>query len=80
MRINIYRTTFSVRCPNNNQSVTYHLTVESPDMISVEDIVSVTKQIQLGYHEEVADKLAAAFGGAQRLVAHHHGVEIETHR
>ena len=80
MRLNVYRTTFSVRCPNNNRPVTYHLTIESPDSISVEEIVSVTRQIQFGYHEDVADKIAASFGGAQRLVAHHHGVDIETLR
>ena len=78
--MNIYRTEFFAKCPNNDLRIKYHLTVQTERMIRVEDIVGFTETLTSGFHESFADKLHAEFGGEQRLQAHHHGVDIETVR
>lgn len=77
--MNIYTQCFRARCPTNGRSVDYVLTIESPRMIMVEELQGAVSEIE-GYHEEIADQLLRLFGGRQRLVAHHHGTDVETVR
>ena len=81
--MNIYRHDFVCICPNNGQAVGYHLEVRTQHLVMAEDIVAAGKaaaQLGMPYHENIADMFYDKFGGWQRLVAYHHGVEIETHR
>jgi len=77
--MNIYTQRFRAICPANGRSVDYVLTIESARMIMVEDIQKATGSLT-GYHEDFADALFREFGGRQRLVAHHHGTDVETVR
>jgi len=77
--MNIYTQHFRATCSKNGRSVDYVLTIESPRMILVEDIQVTVGELK-GYHEEFADLLWQQFGGRQRLVAHHHGTDVETVR
>jgi hypothetical protein len=55
----------------------------SGHVIMAEDVVEACRQardLPKPYHENIADDLAAKFGGRQCLTAHHHGVDIETVR
>ena len=59
----------------------YVLTIETPQIISVEDLLSqIAERYTDGFHELIADDLHAEFGGRQILKAYHHGVEIKTVR
>lgn len=78
--MNIYRTEFSAACPNNGAHITYTLEIRTERVIMVEDIVARTRTLRSGYHEQIADRLHKVLGGEQVLRAHHHGVDIETHR
>jgi len=78
-QMNIYEISFGVKCPNNDVIVEYDLTIESTKMIMVEDILELVQSFQVGYHENMADKLKE-LGGKQTLVAYHHGVKITTIR
>lgn len=78
--INEYRMTFHVRCPGNKKKVRYKLRIETSSTIMVEDICAAVARFKDAYHERIADELIAIFGGRQTLVAHHHGVDIKTHR
>ena len=77
--MNIYRHSFKAKCPNNGAMIDYLLLISSERMIMVEDIQRHTA-IDSGYHEAIADQLHAALGGRQRLLARHHGTDIETVR
>lgn len=48
----------------------------------VETIITYCDKLQSvpAYHEALADKLLKRFRGFQIIRAHHHGIEIETHR
>jgi hypothetical protein len=78
--MNIYRYQFTSRCPNNGVVIIYALTIESQDMIHVEHIVTAAALHGTAFHEAIADSLYARFNGRQTLVAHHHGVDVETRR
>lgn len=78
--MNAYTTEFFSNCPNNGLRIKYRLRIETREVIPVEQIIAKVESITEGFHEEVADELVAAFGGAQTLVADHHGVTIETMR
>lgn len=78
--MNIYTQNFTARCPNNSRVVTYTLTIESHDTIMVEAIQTEILNLQVGYHEQIADHLFARFGGRQTMHAHHHGTDITTIR
>lgn len=78
--MNIYTTRFSALCPVNGQGIDYTLTVQTGEVLMVEEIREVLDGIKEGLHEHIADQLCAKFGGSQRLKAMHHGVEIETIR
>jgi hypothetical protein len=78
--LNAYTTEFFANCPNNGFRIKYRLRIESSEVIPVEQIIAKVEAISDCYHEEVADEMLAAFGGAQTLVAEHHGVTIETTR
>ena len=78
--MNIYSTRFFAVCPANGARIDYSLTIHTGQMLKVEDILAFVGQLSAGYHEDLADKLAAEFGGQQRLKAEHHGVQIETIR
>lgn len=79
--INTYTHRFVASCPNNGKAIAYTLRIETDGrVIPVEQIVDVTDKIRGGYHEAIADQLHKQFGGRQTLVAHHHGVDIETIR
>lgn len=77
--MNIYRHRFRATCPNNGRPIIYYLEISSEELIAVEDIVSACEKHEAGFHENIADSLAE-LGGKQVLRAHHHGVDIETHR
>ena len=77
--LNRYCHDFVARCPENGIPIAYRLTIEAASMIRVEDIVAACSAHLEGFHEAIADDLAR-LGGVQILVAHHHGVDIETRR
>jgi len=78
--LNKYKVTFTARCPVNNKKITYNLQIKSEAMIRVEDLLAFVKQVNQGFHEEIADSLIERFGGQHILRAYHHGVFIETER
>lgn len=78
--MNIYTTKFFARCPANGARIEYDLKIQTGKVIPVEDINDFVDNIKQGFHEDIADSLAFKFGGAQVLIAHHHGVGIETIR
>lgn len=75
--MNVYRHAFAARCPNNDATITYSLKIRSRSTIMAEAIVEACK-FDIGFHEDIAETLHARLGGAHRLKAHHHGVDIET--
>jgi len=77
--LNIYTQRFRATCPTTRRTVDYVLTIESSRMIMIEEIQTTVAKLK-GYHEELADKLFALFGGRQTLTAHHHGTDIQTVR
>ena len=78
--LNTYRTEFFAQCPNNGQRIKYSLSIQTTDVIPVEQIIAKVQSISEGYHEELADDLLLSFSGTQTMVADHHGVMIETLR
>jgi hypothetical protein len=80
MNINIYTQRFQAICPANGGTIDYVLSIEATRTIMVEDIQSAVGEFKTGYHEDFADRLSRKFGGTQKLVAHHHGTDIETVR
>lgn len=78
--VNIYTTQFFSRCPNNGIRIKYTLRIETENVLHVEAIVDSVERIGNEYHENIADALLDEFGGAQTLMADHHGVAIETKR
>ena len=79
--MNIYRHQFVVACPNNAKPIIYELEIQSHKMIQVEKIAIACQLWQQEYHEKMADSLAYQFPGTKQVLkAHHHGVDIETHR
>lgn len=79
--MNQYKHTFMVKCPVNDKIIRYALVIQSASRILVENILSVVDALPAtGFHEDIADTLAAALPGRQTLTAHHHGVDIETQR
>lgn len=80
MNQNIYRYQFIAECPNNGKPIVYSLTIKTEKTVMVEHITTACSMIRRGYHEDIADNLHKALGGRQLITAHHHGVDIETHR
>lgn len=78
--MNSYTHSFTVACPNNGARIDYTATIETVDRIMVEEIVAECAKLGADFHEDIADKLLARFGGVQTIKAHHHGVDIETRR
>ena len=78
--MNKYEMRFFAKCPTNGTRIEYCWAIETKTMIFVEDLISYTDEIGTVYHEELADRLVAAWGGQQTLYAMHHGVEITTTR
>lgn len=78
--MNIYTQRFTAKCPNNSRVVTYTLTIESHDVIMVEDIQAHVTSLETGFHEALADQTFARFGGRQTIQAHHHGTDVTTVR
>jgi hypothetical protein len=79
--MNIYRHQFTRLCPNNGLAIAYHLTIETPQVLMVESIIEGVENLpERGFHEAFADTLTRVLPGRQTLIAHHHGVELETHR
>lgn len=79
---NIYRHRFVSVCPNNGEIIFYDIEIQSGSMIHVEHISrqAALCRIEPTYHEKIADIFFERFGGLQVLIAHHHGVDIETRR
>lgn len=77
---NYYRHRFNVRCPNNSASIAYELEIWTSQTIMVEEIVDFCAAVDSAFHEDLADRLHAQFGGTQKMRAHHHGVDIESLR
>lgn len=80
MRSNTYTLKFFANCPSNNVRISYEWSVATTETIGVEELITAAEAIGEGYHEEIADELFKAYGGAQTLIAEHHGVLIETYR
>lgn len=78
--MNIYRHSFYCICPNNEQLIRYKWELQTHEKHMVEDLIETCAKFQEAFHEEIADTLLARYRGVQILKAHHHGVEIETHR
>jgi hypothetical protein len=81
--MNIYRHSFSAPCVNNGLSIAYHVEIRTTWTIMVEDIAdecAKARDAEKPYHETIADRLYARFGGEQIMTAFHHGVGIETRR
>lgn len=78
--MNKYEMRFFAKCPTNGTRIEYRWVIETKTMIFVEDLIEYTDAIGTVYHEDLADCLAAAWGGQQTLCAFHHGVEITTTR
>lgn len=79
--MNAYTTHFTIECPANGLAVRYRFEIRTPQKIMVEQILQVCADLPAkGYHEDIADRLAAALPGRQTLHAHHHGVDITTQR
>jgi hypothetical protein len=79
-KMNTYKTTFIKNCPTNNLPISYTLEIKNYKTIIVEELLSFLEQQQNCYHEDLADKLIRKFGGNQKMIAFHHGVEITTER
>ena len=77
--MNVYEYDFIVECPVNGAKVSHHLTIESFSLIKVESVIEFC-QVDPTFHEELADRLYAKFGGKQTMRAYHHGVWITTTR
>lgn len=78
--MNIYRHTFTAKCPSDGDTIIYNLEIRSLAVVMVEHIRTATALIKSGYHERIADELAERLGGDQTIKAVHQGVEIETLR
>lgn len=79
--MNKYTIKFVRECPNNGLKIDYALTIETPQVLMVEAIVEEVGNLEeQGFHEAFADTLTRVLPGRQVLVAHHHGVDIETVR
>lgn len=79
--MNIYRYKFVITCPNNGKDIDYELEIRSDSTIMVESIIAAGDGLpDTGYHEEIADRMASMLPGYHIIRAHHHGVDIETHR
>ena len=76
--MNIYRHQFICICPANAKPIIYNLELTALFMIRVEHIALGCQLFQQAFHEDIAAALHARFGGQIVLVAHHHGVDIET--
>lgn len=79
--MNKYTISFVRKCPANGFAIAYRLTIETAETVMVEAIKDEILALpETAYHEDLADSLAACLPGRQTLVAHHHGVDIETTR
>jgi hypothetical protein len=80
--VNTYTAEFFAKCPANAARVKYTLTIETTEMLMVEDINAalLRDEFREGYHEQMADRLAQLLPGRQTMRAFHHGVSIETTR
>lgn len=76
--MNVYRFRFVARCPVDGEMICYRAEIRAPHTIRVEQIMEALPNETL--HETLANDLFAKFGGDQRIVAVHSGVEIETLR
>jgi hypothetical protein len=80
-KMNCYRLSFVANSPDDvDDPIVYQLEIKTDETIRVEHIKTATSLIKKGYHENIADELFERFGGVQRIVASHQGVEIETLR
>ena len=77
---NIYRLTFSALCPSDGEEIEYKLEIKRPTILMVEHLKAEIDCIKTGYQEDIAAFRIERFGGEQRMVATHQGVEIETYR
>ncbi len=78
--MNTYKTKFLVRCPINNEEISYKFEIKINKKILVEEILDFLDKFDVGFHEEIADELFEKFGGVQKMSAIHHGVVINTER
>lgn len=79
--MNVYTQRFFSICPKTKARVEYKLTIETQEIVMVEDIQEAVADFASGdYHESIADELHEKFGGTQTLEAHHHGTDIRTIR
>lgn len=77
--MNIYRTRFNSRCPENGDIINYELEIQSRETLMAEWIERAAA-VESSLHEVLADALFKRFGGRQSLKARHGSVEIETIR
>jgi len=76
--VNTYRYSFASACPANDEAIIYALEIQHVEKVLVEHIKTACALHRKGYQEDIAADLHARFGGRLRIVANHHGVEIET--
>lgn len=81
MRSNTYEYSFTATCPNDGTRIGYSLRIVTQgEVIMTEDIEAACRHTEPAYHEDIADRLHARFGGQQTLVATHGDVRVTTHR
>ena len=77
---NVYKVSFTLSCPSDNEQIFYKLKIISVHRIMVEQIKDVLNSFGgCGLHEDVADKMQS-LGGKQKITAMHQGVTITTFR
>jgi len=77
--VNLYRFTFQRVCPADGATVDYTLELITTGMVLVEEIRKACTGGPV-FQEALADELRDVFGGVQRIVAVHQGVQVETLR
>lgn len=77
---NIYKISFNINCPVDNEQISYKLKIVSNHRIMVEKINEIIDTFGgQGLHEDIADKMQS-LGGKQQLIAMHQNVQIKTIR
>jgi len=76
--MNIYRFEFVSRCPSDGEQIEYYCEIKTAEVIMVERLHDAVPQE--AYQEAIADTFYALFGGEQKMLAVHQGVEIQTIR
>jgi len=76
---NKYTVTFTSKCPNDDEDITYEATISTHMMIQVEDIISFSQTFLLEphYQEDITQQFFDRFGFKIKTFGVHQGVKIE---